>query len=103
MQFRSTDTHSKPARIRTVGVNLILSLYSGFLSPLLHLICGPAFGCRFVPTCSQYASEALTTYGWIKGSFLSFLRISRCHPFAHSGYDPVPHVIARSHNPHQGR
>ena len=47
--------------------------------------------CRFTPTCSMYAIEALEKYGAIKGTYLSVKRILRCHPFSkHSGYDPVP-------------
>ncbi|MGI6512842.1 MAG: membrane protein insertion efficiency factor YidD [Syntrophomonadaceae bacterium] len=46
--------------------------------------------CRFFPTCSQYAVEALKKYGTIKGSLLSMKRILRCHPFNEGGYDPVP-------------
>ena len=46
--------------------------------------------CRFQPTCSQYAIEALRKYGPIKGSWLTIKRLSRCHPWGGSGYDPVP-------------
>ena len=46
--------------------------------------------CRFIPTCSNYAKEAIYTYGSIKGSYLAFKRILRCNPLGPSGYDPVP-------------
>lgn len=46
--------------------------------------------CRFTPTCSQYALEALRKYGPLKGGWLTVKRISRCHPWGGSGYDPVP-------------
>ena len=46
--------------------------------------------CRFTPTCSQYAVEALRKYGPIKGIWLTIKRLSRCHPWGGSGYDPVP-------------
>lgn len=46
--------------------------------------------CRFLPTCSQYAYEAIKKYGIIKGIILSLRRILRCHPFSLGGFDPVP-------------
>jgi len=46
--------------------------------------------CRFIPTCSSYAIEAIRKHGALKGSFLAFKRIIRCHPGANFGYDPVP-------------
>ena len=58
--------------------------YQRFISPLL------GHNCRFVPTCSQYAIEALRKHGPIKGLWLAVRRILRCHPWGGSGYDPVP-------------
>ena len=46
--------------------------------------------CRFVPTCSEYAVQAITKYGALKGSWLALRRLLRCHPFHKGGYDPVP-------------
>lgn len=46
--------------------------------------------CRFYPTCSNYAIEALEEYGFLKGWFLAIKRILRCNPFGKTGYDPVP-------------
>lgn len=45
--------------------------------------------CRFIPTCSDYAYQAIDKYGTIKGVFLSLRRLARCHPFGHGGYDPL--------------
>jgi putative membrane protein insertion efficiency factor len=61
----------------------LLRAYKWAVSPLLP----PA--CRFVPTCSEYAMEAVERYGALRGGWLAFARILRCHPFARSGYDPV--------------
>ncbi len=72
------------------------------MSPLAHLFRGfvrayqlvlsPLLGrqCRFLPTCSHYAMEALERHGGVKGGWLALRRILRCHPFAAAGYDPVP-------------
>lgn len=46
--------------------------------------------CRFYPTCSEYAKQAITKYGILKGGYLSIKRILKCHPFHPGGYDPVP-------------
>ncbi len=46
--------------------------------------------CRYTPTCSQYALEALRRYGPLKGGWLTIKRLSRCHPWGGSGYDPLP-------------
>ncbi len=63
---------------------LPIKLYQILISPFL----GPS--CRFNPTCSQYSIEAIQKYGPIKGSWLSIIRISKCHPWGKSGHDPVP-------------
>ena len=62
-----------------------------YLIKLYQKIPGPWHNaCKFTPTCSQYAIEALEIHGLIKGSMLAFWRILRCKPFTKSGYDPVP-------------
>ena len=58
--------------------------YKLLISPLI----GPR--CRHLPTCSEYAEEALRKHGFIKGGWLSIKRVGRCHPWGSSGYDPVP-------------
>ena len=63
---------------------LPIKIYQILLSPLI----GPS--CRFNPTCSHYAIQAITKYGALKGSYLALKRIIRCHPWGESGNDPVP-------------
>lgn len=63
---------------------LLIKFYRKYISPLKR----PS--CIFIPTCSQYALEAVNKYGFFKGLFLSIKRILRCHPFSKGGYDPVP-------------
>ncbi|MFW5488374.1 MAG: membrane protein insertion efficiency factor YidD [Desulfovibrio sp.] len=57
-----------------------------------QLAISPMFppSCRFRPTCSEYAVEALTRHGCVRGLWLTFKRLVRCHPFCRGGYDPVP-------------
>ena len=63
----------------------LIKFYQTAISPFF-----PA-RCRYVPTCSQYAVEAITKYGPWKGGWLAFKRFMRCHPFSHHDtYDPVP-------------
>jgi putative membrane protein insertion efficiency factor len=49
--------------------------------------------CRFEPTCSAYATEAIKKHGVLKGGYLSFRRLIKCHPFHEGGYDPVPDTV----------
>lgn len=73
--------------MRTLLLCLIRA-YQRFLSPLL----GPR--CRFYPSCSHYAAEALQTHGVVKGGWLAARRICRCHPLNSGGLDPVPPASA---------
>ena len=67
-----------------------LRLYKLAVSPLLHTLVGPFGGCRFQPTCSVYAADAVRQHGVLKGSALAARRICRCHPWGGCGHDPVP-------------
>ena len=63
-------------------------MYRRVLSPVHQALVGPS--CRFEPTCSAYAEEALAAHGALRGSFLTLRRLLRCQPFARGGIDPVP-------------
>jgi putative membrane protein insertion efficiency factor len=66
-------------------------LYRVAISPVLTVIFTPlGFGCRFQPTCSVYAAEAIRRHGVIKGAGLAMRRLGKCHPWGGSGHDPVP-------------
>ena len=71
-------------RILSLPLVALIRIYQLVISPVL----GPK--CRFTPTCSQYALEALKKHGLFKGGWLSIKRISRCHPWGGHGEDPVP-------------
>ncbi|MEO5349621.1 MAG: membrane protein insertion efficiency factor YidD [Magnetococcus sp. YQC-3] len=62
----------------------LIRAYRFFLSPLLPR------SCRFYPSCSEYALEAVTCHGGLKGGWLAVRRLLRCHPFHPGGYDPIP-------------
>lgn len=68
----------------------LVRAYQGLLSPYLP----PS--CRYTPTCSQYAIEALRKHGTWRGLWLALRRISRCHPWGGAGYDPVPEPTKES-------
>ncbi|MET3961937.1 putative membrane protein insertion efficiency factor [Marmoricola sp. OAE513] len=70
-----------PLRAVLIG---LLKVYRFAISPLYGQVC------RYHPTCSAYALEAVTEHGGIKGSWLAVRRVGRCHPWAAGGYDPVP-------------
>ena len=69
--------------MKQIAILLIL-FYQKCISPLF-----PPH-CRFYPTCSQYALEAVEKYGFLRGGFLAVKRILKCHPYHKGGYDPVP-------------
>ena len=65
-------------------LKILIRGYQLAISPLL----GPR--CRFYPSCSHYAIEAIDSHGAVRGTWLTFRRIARCHPFHEGGFDPVP-------------
>jgi uncharacterized protein len=76
-----------PAQLILLGA---VRVYRAVLSPALGAFFGPGNGCRFEPTCSAYAAEAIRTHGAVHGSWLATHRVCRCHPWGGAGYDPVP-------------
>lgn len=68
----------------TTALRSLIRGYQAFVSPFL-----PS-ACRYTPTCSAYALEAVEKHGPLKGSFLALKRVLRCNPFSRGGYDPVP-------------
>ena len=67
------------------AVQFGLRMYRRFVSPMLP------HSCRFVPTCSEYAMEAVERYGALRGGWMAVGRVLRCHPFVRGGFDPVDH------------
>ena len=77
-------SHREPVGFASRLLVGLLGAYRWFVSPWL----GPA--CRFEPSCSCYAQEAIERHGATSGSWLTIRRLARCHPLGGSGYDPVP-------------
>jgi len=67
---------------------VFIAAYRRWFSPMLHAL-GPG-GCKFQPTCSEYAADAIAVHGPLRGSALAAWRLLRCHPFTRGGFDPVP-------------
>ena len=63
---------------------LLIAAYKRVISPFLPDVC------RFHPSCSEYATEAITTHGAVRGSVMAAARLTRCHPLNEGGFDPVP-------------
>lgn len=93
--LRSRSLHPAADAARRGPVVLLLSALIHAYRLLLSPVLGP--NCRFAPSCSAYALEALAAHGAWRGSWLALRRILRCHPWGGSGYDPVP--PAHRHQP----
>ncbi|WP_432695766.1 membrane protein insertion efficiency factor YidD [Marinobacterium sp. YM272] len=80
-----------PKRIASAARNLLVGFLTLVIRAYQYLI-SPFLGsnCRFYPSCSSYAIEAIRSHGPLKGSWLALRRILRCHPFSEGGIDPVP-------------
>lgn len=78
----------------------LLCFYKRWLSPAVHTL-GVGGGCRFQPTCSDYAVVAIATHGPIRGCALAVWRLLRCHPFSRGGLDQVPPVASPPPMPHK--
>ena len=80
-----------------------VQLYRWTLSPAKAFLCGPLAQCRFTPSCSQYALEAVRTRGALAGTWIAAKRVCRCHPWGDCGHDPVPAHGAENKSAHAHR
>ena len=85
---QATDADFFAVKMASKAVLVLLRAYKWAISPML------APSCRYVPSCSEFAMEAVERYGALRGGWMAMVRILRCHPFVKGGYDPVP---ARRH------
>lgn len=76
----------------TLPLRGLIRIYQLFISPML----GPS--CRYLPSCSDYAAEAIERHGALVGTWLALKRLARCHPWGGSGYDPVPERRGSAHS-----
>ena len=78
------------------ALTLAIRAYQLTISPMQAFLCGPTGGCRFTPSCSQYAMDAIRSHGALAGSWLAVKRICHCHPWGGCGHDPAPEPEVRS-------
>jgi len=81
---------------------LVVRVYRWTLSPAKSFLFGPLAGCRYTPSCSAYALEAVRRHGAVAGGWLAVKRICRCHPWSACGHDPVPPVQSGIRRPKPG-
>jgi putative membrane protein insertion efficiency factor len=74
------------------GLLLAIRVYRLTISPAQAFLFGPTGGCRFTPTCSRYAMDAIREHGALAGGWMGLKRICRCHPWGRCGHDPAPKV-----------
>ena len=92
MQNHSASGHSLVIRVSSLVIWLLTAVIRAYqltISPAQAFLFGPTGGCRFTPTCSQYAVDAVRQHGAFAGSWLATKRICRCHPLGGGGHDPV--------------
>ena len=88
MNSIAKPAYHRAAQAMGFAAYAVISLYKAMLSPILVTLLGPA--CRYEPTCSTYARQALQQYGALQGGWMAIKRLARCHPLGDWGYDPVP-------------
>ena len=92
---QDTELHTQADPVARVLL-AVIRFYRAFIGPLL----GPH--CRFWPSCSAYALQAISQHGPLRGTWLTMKRLGRCHPFHPGGVDPVPSRRVRTHDEKQG-
>ena len=83
------------ARLPALALLGAVRVYQRFISPAMPVITLGGCACRFTPTCSHYAAEAIATHGALVGTWLAFKRLAKCTPLHPGGFDPVPERRAR--------
>ena len=90
MSAQPSTTVSFALRLPAKALLGLVWVYQHTVSPVIPAIFGPACACRFHPTCSHYAAEAVRTHGALRGAWLAARRLLRCTPLHPGGLDPVP-------------
>jgi len=97
-----TNMQRITSAINKTVIDLLVGALRGYqvlVRPFLTVVMGAGHGCRFTPSCSDYAIQALSLHGPFKGFLLVVRRVCRCHPWGGCGYDPVPHPRSKSLKP----